>query len=92
MTTQSAADDRPDITPVHGDPIRIVPLNVPDELLRPAEAAAPAVAPQLTYRGGPLFTNVRVSRSSGAKNGTTRHCRTPPASSTPSSTTSSQAR
>jgi hypothetical protein len=60
MTTQSAAEDRPDITPVHGDPIRIVPLSVPDELLRPAEAAAPAVAPQLTYRGGPLLTNVQV--------------------------------
>ena len=50
----------PDITPVHEDPIRIVPLSVPDEMLRPVEGAAPAVAPQLTYRGGPLLTNVQV--------------------------------
>lgn len=50
----------PDITPVHEDPIRIVPLSVADEMLRPVEGAAPAVAPQLTYRGGPLLTNVQV--------------------------------
>jgi|HubBroStandDraft_6_1064221.scaffolds.fasta_scaffold282789_2 hypothetical protein len=50
----------PDITPVHEDPIRIVPLSVSDEMLRPVEGAAPAVAPQLTYRGGPLLTNVQV--------------------------------
>jgi hypothetical protein len=40
------------ICPAHGDPIRIVPLNVPQ--------AAPAVAPQLTYRNGPLITNAEV--------------------------------
>ena len=50
----------PTLTPLHGDPIRIVPLSVPDELLRPAGAAAPAAAPHLTYRGGPLLTNVQV--------------------------------
>src|SRR5207302_9608896 len=33
-------------------PIRIVPLRL--------EAAAPAVTPQLTYRGGPLLTSVEV--------------------------------
>ena len=60
MATQSAAEDRPDITPVHGDLIRIVPLSVPDELLRPTEAAAPAAAPQLTFRGGPLLTSAEV--------------------------------
>lgn len=38
-----------------GDSIRVVPLHLPDELL-----AAPAVPPQLTYRGGPLLTNVEV--------------------------------
>lgn len=51
---------RPGITPVHADPIRIVPLSIPDELLRPTEAAAPAVAPHLSYGGGPLLTNVEV--------------------------------
>ena len=38
------------------DPIRIVPLHVPAAL-----AAAPsAPPPQLSYRGGPLLTNVEV--------------------------------
>jgi hypothetical protein len=42
----------------HGDAIRVVPLNVPQELI--GERAAPAVAPQLTYRNGPLIENVEV--------------------------------
>ena len=41
------------------DPIRIVPLHVPEGLLAPL-AAAPAPAPHLTYRGGPLLTDVKV--------------------------------
>ena len=61
MTTQSTEESRPGITPAHGDPIRIVPLSIPGELLRPAGVAAPAAAPpQLTYRGGPLLTSVQV--------------------------------
>lgn len=47
----------------HGDPIRIVPLHLPDAMKQPtAEAAAlaPAAAPQLTYRNGPLLSNVEV--------------------------------
>jgi hypothetical protein len=51
------------IYPAHGDPIRIVPLHLPDELGRPTEDAAlakPAAAPQLTYRNGPLLTAVQV--------------------------------
>jgi hypothetical protein len=36
-------------------PIRIVPLHRPE-----AERVAPAAAPQLTYRGGPLLTAVEV--------------------------------
>ncbi|HLZ63954.1 MAG TPA: hypothetical protein VKR06_44055 [Ktedonosporobacter sp.] len=39
----------------HGDPIRVVPLSLPDELVQ-----APTTAPQLTYRGGPLLTAVEV--------------------------------
>jgi hypothetical protein len=35
-------------------PIRIVPLHVPKE------AVSPAAPPKLTYRGGPLLTNVEV--------------------------------
>ncbi|HEX6504869.1 MAG TPA: hypothetical protein VF011_16640 [Terriglobales bacterium] len=46
------------IYPAHGDPIRIVPLNVPQELI--GEKAAPAAAPQLTYRNGPLIANAEV--------------------------------
>jgi hypothetical protein len=41
------------------DPIRIVPLHVPEALLAPL-AAAPVPAPHLTYRGGPLLTDVKV--------------------------------
>jgi hypothetical protein len=51
------------IYPAHGDPIRIVPLHVSDTLVQPtaeAAAAAPAAAPQLTYRNGPLLTAVEV--------------------------------
>jgi hypothetical protein len=50
------------VYPAHGDPIRIVPLSIPDSLGQPtADAAkAPAVAPQLTYRNGPLLTAVEV--------------------------------
>jgi len=42
------------------DSIRIVPLYVPQELLTHVGDAAPISAPQLTYRGGPLLTNVDV--------------------------------
>jgi hypothetical protein len=51
------------IYPAHGDPIRIVPLYLPDELRQvPKEvvAAGPAASPQLTYRNGPLLTAVEV--------------------------------
>lgn len=41
------------------DAIRIVPLNPPD-ITAAAAAAAPATAPQLTYRGGPLLAAVEV--------------------------------
>jgi hypothetical protein len=42
------------------DPIRIVPLRVPHDLLRPTVDGEAAVAPQLTYRNGPLMTSVQV--------------------------------
>ena len=50
------------VYPAHGDPIRIVPLYVPDDVIRPLvePAAAPAAAPQLTYRNGPLLSAVEV--------------------------------
>jgi hypothetical protein len=52
------------IYPAHGDAIRVVPLNLPDAMRRPPQpvvtAAAPAAAPQLTYRNGPLMTSVEV--------------------------------
>ncbi|MGA9312281.1 MAG: hypothetical protein WBV74_18210 [Pseudonocardiaceae bacterium] len=41
------------------DPVRIVPLHVPDDLVKPLDGAA-ASAPKLTYRGGPLLTSVKV--------------------------------
>ena len=49
------------VVAAHGDPIRIVQLHVGDTLLQATEgiAAAPP-APHLTYRNGPLMTNVEV--------------------------------
>lgn len=60
MTTPAHAPQTTvrDIHPAHGDPIRVVPLNVPQELI--GEKAAPAVAPQLTYRNRPLIENAEV--------------------------------
>ena len=40
-----------------GDPIRIVPLHVPEEVTALTVAGPP---PQLTYRGGPLLAAVKV--------------------------------
>jgi hypothetical protein len=53
MSDQSSASKRtPErmIYPAHGDPIRVVPLNVPQELI--GDKTAPSVPPQLTYRNG----------------------------------------
>src|ERR1700676_5436218 len=47
----------------HVDPIRIVPLYLPDAVSQPTAeiaAAAPAALPKLTYRNGPLLTTVEV--------------------------------
>ena len=49
---------RAGIYPGHTDPIRIVPLRVLDAACGPARA--PAVPPKLTYRNGPLISNVEV--------------------------------
>ncbi len=50
------------IYPAHGDPIRIVPLHVPDAVRTPTTeaAAAPAAAPHLSYRNGPLIARPEV--------------------------------
>ncbi|HEX7251531.1 MAG TPA: hypothetical protein VF376_01535 [Thermoanaerobaculia bacterium] len=52
-----------EVKPGRNDPIRIVPLALEDEILRPSTEAAkaPAAAPELTYRGGPLLTSVEVA-------------------------------
>jgi hypothetical protein len=42
------------------DPIRVVPLHLPDELYTPLPGAPAATPPALTYRGGPLLTAVEV--------------------------------
>jgi cytosine/adenosine deaminase-related metal-dependent hydrolase len=42
------------------DAIRIVPVHRAEDLGQPAHGAAPAPAPQLTYRGGPLLGRVEV--------------------------------
>src|SRR5471030_3481666 len=44
----------------HPDPIRIVPLHVPPELVAHVAEVAPLAPPHLTYRGGPLLTQVNV--------------------------------
>lgn len=57
--TAEAAEDRP-VLAARGDPIRIVPLYVDAELLRPLDAAGPAASARLNYRGGALLTSVKV--------------------------------
>jgi hypothetical protein len=57
------ADPAKRIYPAHADPIRIVPLYLPEGLVQPtadALALAPTAAPLLTYRNGPLLTAVEV--------------------------------
>jgi hypothetical protein len=56
----TASPDAPTAASAVGDPIRIVPLHVPSELLKPVDAVAEVSAPKLTYRGGPLLTAVKV--------------------------------
>jgi hypothetical protein len=58
QTTATKRRTERTIYPAHGDPIRVVPMNVPSELF--GDKAAPAVAPQLTYRNGPLIKNVEI--------------------------------
>jgi len=48
------------IVPSQSDPIRIVPLHLPQELIGAAHGAAPGPAPHLTYRNGPLIQAVEV--------------------------------
>ena len=47
------------VIPHYRDPIRIVSLHTPDELLKPLPHA-PAAPPHLTYRGGPLIANAKM--------------------------------
>ena len=42
------------------DPIRIVPLHAPRELIQPAVGIAAPPPPLLTYRGGPLLSSVEI--------------------------------
>jgi hypothetical protein len=55
MTTSRDLQAPRQVLHAHGDPIRVVPLRLPDEL-----KAAAAVPPDLTYRNGPLLENVEV--------------------------------
>jgi hypothetical protein len=48
------------ILPALGDPIRIVPLRLPGELVAPAPGVPAPPPPALTYRGGPLLGAVQV--------------------------------
>jgi hypothetical protein len=59
ITIMTAGAERA-VLPGRGDLIRIVPLYVPEETVRPLEGVAPAVSPHLSYRGGPLLANVEV--------------------------------
>jgi hypothetical protein len=51
-----------EVYPAPGDPIRIVPLHVPDTVFQPTAdtVLAPASPPLLTYRNGPLLSAVEV--------------------------------
>ena len=46
--------------PRMNDPIRIVPLHLPSELYRAAAGIAAPPAAQLSYRGGPLLSSVKL--------------------------------
>jgi len=50
------------VVPGSNDPVRIVPLSLPREIVQPTSdlALAPAAGANLTYRGGPLLTAVEV--------------------------------
>ncbi|GAA2143598.1 hypothetical protein GCM10009760_30190 [Kitasatospora kazusensis] len=48
------------VVPAPHDSVRIVPLHSDSELFGSPEGGAPAAAPQLTFRGGPLLTAVKV--------------------------------
>lgn len=54
------SEDALHVVPHYGDLIRIVPLHVPSDVFSPLPHAGPATPPQLTYRGGPLLTAVKV--------------------------------
>lgn len=58
MATEAIDDQL--VIPAQQDAIRIVPLHVPDEVVKAPPGVAPAPPPQLTYRGGPLMTAVQV--------------------------------
>ncbi len=44
----------------HTDPIRIVPLHLPQTVLVPTAGVAAPPSPKLTYRGGPLLRSVEI--------------------------------
>ncbi len=48
------------VLPAHRDPIRIVPLHMPEVAVKIVPRVAAPPAPKLTYRGGPLLTAVQV--------------------------------
>jgi hypothetical protein len=48
------------VPPSGRDPIRIVPLHLPDAVRAPSPGLAAPPGPLLTYRGGPLLTAVQV--------------------------------
>jgi hypothetical protein len=47
-------------TSSQSDRIRIVPVRVDDRLVAPTPGAAPGPAPKMTFRGGPLLSEVQV--------------------------------
>ena len=48
------------VSPRGRDAIRIVPIAAPSQLFVHVKGVAPVAPPQLTYRGGPLLTQVEV--------------------------------
>lgn len=54
------ADPTSTLLAARADAIRIVPLHLPDDLVAPVAEVGAAPGPSLSYRGGPLLTNVEV--------------------------------
>jgi len=60
MAPKHSAGPRRAIPPALDDHVRIVPLWIPRDVVRPAPGIRAPAGPELTYRGGPLIAAVEM--------------------------------